>query len=83
MSVVSMTMTNLQYFLWGPTEVQQRRDISMDRVLSVDAMADDVKDGLGPELYDIFCMSYGDLDYETVGKSMLMVSANGTAVKLR
>ena len=24
-----------------------------------------------------------DLDYETVGKSMLMVSANGTAVKLR
>ena len=24
-----------------------------------------------------------DLDYETVGKSMLMVSANGTAVRLR
>jgi hypothetical protein len=45
---------------------RQKRTATMDRWLKVDELTLWERRTLGPALYDIFCRSYADLDYDTV-----------------
>lgn len=66
--------------LRGPAGVRQAEDIALDRVLDVDALSEASRDRLGPALYAIFCLSYGELSYETVRDELLFRSGSRVAL---